>query len=387
MQNMSSQLSTIIKHFELPLSKLCLTMLPLPLRLSVAVGILLLTSLSLFIAYRPAIIRAQLPGFPSSLGQAFSSITGLAPYLFHENLSDTVVVHQSSPYFRAAYATFLSAPLNSSALDGYFLGARTLTYSLLHDPKTRTTHNLPLLILVTPDVSSAHRNQLTADGATIVQVPHLHADWIKPGDARWRDVLAKLHLFNLISYRKICFLDSDTLVTGVLDGIFEDAGTESVATGSDASQILSDEAPLPSTYLFAAHAEALNFYAHDIPPPSHGYLNAGFFVLGPSTELFNYYTSLLEGPGANATGKFVGGYPEQDLLNYAHRWNGNMPWRELRNWRWNVNWPTRRDWEAGARSFHAKYWEEKGTGGHDDVLWEMWQVKRRAMERLLGVSS
>jgi len=358
----------------------------LPIRFFVAVVLFLLITISLFTAYRPATVRAQLPGFSSSPAQALSSVTGLAPYLLHENTSDVTVVHQSSPYFRAAYATFLSARLNSSASDGYFLGARTLTYSLLHDPKTRTTHNLPFLVLVTPDVSTTHRDRLTADGATIVEVPHLHADWIKPGDIRWRDVLAKLHLFNLTSYRRICFLDSDTLVTGVLDGIFEDTGTEMMATAQDAEQLFADESPLPSTYLFAAHAEALNFYNHDIPPPSHGYLNSGFFVLGPSTELFNYYISLLRPPEQNATGKFSGSFPEQDLLNYAHRWNGNMPWKEFKNWRWNVNWPTRRDWEAGARSFHAKYWEDKGTGGHDDVLWEMWQEKRRAMERLLGLS-
>lgn len=358
----------------------------LPLRFCIAIALLLLTSISLITTYESEHVRAQLPRLPTSLTQAFSSVTSLAPYLFHES-TNTPIIHQSSPYFRAAYATFLSAPLDQTAVDGYFLGVRTLAYSLLHDPKTRTTHNLPLLVLVTPDVTAAHRDQLAKDGARIIEVPHLHANWIKPGDVRWRDVLAKLHLFNLIAYRKICFLDSDTLITGALDGIFEDPATDTMSTGQDPSQILADETALPSSYLFAAHPEALNFYDHSIPPTSHGYMNAGFFVLGPSTELFDYYNSLLLAVnGTRTKTKFAGVFPEQDLLNYAHRWGGNMPWQELKNWRWNVNWPTRGDWEAGARSFHAKYWEEKGTGGHDDVLWEMWREKRRAMENLLGAS-
>jgi len=292
--------------------------------------------------------------------------------------TDQSTLHRSSPYYRAAYATFLSAPPDNTSTDGYLLGALVLTYSLFHDPVTRTIHDLPLLILTTPDVAPAALTRLTALGATIVPVPHLHVTGFTPGSPRWRDVLSKLHLFNLIAYRKICFLDADTLVTGALDGVFEDVGTSVQYTAEDAAQLHADEAPLPGKYIFAAHAEALGFYDHAIPPPPHDYLNAGFFVLGPSTTLFTYYLSLLSSPPP--TPKFPGTYPEQDLLNYAHRRSGNMPWRTFADWTWNVNWPTRRDLDAGARSFHAKYWEERGTGGHDDVLWEMWQEKRRGME-------
>jgi len=308
------------------------------------------------------------------------TLTALSPHLdLFRPRPDQSTLHRSSPYYRAAYATFLSAPISNTTDDGYLLGALLLAYALLHDPTTRTVHDLPLLILTTPDVSPSHLTRLTALGAAIIPVPHLHAPGITPGSLRWRDVLSKLHLFNLTAYRKICFLDADTLVTGALDGVFEDAGTMMQYTAEDAAQLHADEAPLPGKYIFAAHAEALGFYDHAIPPPPHDYLNAGFFVLGPSTTLFEYYTSLLNA-SSSPTPKFSGTFPEQDLLNYAHRRSGNMPWTSFEDWRWNVNWPTRRDLEAGARSFHAKYWEERGTGGHDDVLWDLWNGKKREME-------
>lgn len=342
--------------------------------------LLLITTLSI---YSSKHLQAGLQTLPLGLTSTLSSVAALSPYLFRGKPQEDLI-HPSSPYYRAAYATFLSAPDDgSSGGNSYFLGARVLAYSLLHDGNTSTTRNLPLLVLVTPDVPFAFRDRLTLDGATIIEVPHIHTDWIKPGDSRWRDVLAKLQLFNLTAYRKICFLDADTLITGHLDGVFEDAGVRPQYTREDAEQIHTDEASLPGTYSFAAHSEALGFYEHKIPPKPHGYLNSGFFVLSPSTTLFNYYLSLLKASVGPA--RFSGKFPEQDLLNYAHRWNGNMPWKQLVDWRWNVNWPTRRDLEAGARSFHAKYWEPKGTGGHDDVLWEMWQQKKRNMEKLLGV--
>jgi hypothetical protein len=47
-------------------------------------------------------------------------------------------------------------------------------------------------------------------------------------------------------------------------------------------------------------------------------------MFAPSKEMFNYYTSFL-----NIKDSFDPRYPEQNLLNYAHRWGGPMPWKEL----------------------------------------------------------
>lgn len=137
---------------------------------------------------------------------------------------------------------------------------------------------------------------------------------------------------------------------------------------------LPDEDPTPSTYLFASKVEAWA-YEHRIPPlplpavpkpralstpapplgedePDPPYTNVGFFVMRPSRELFSHYMSILRSPG-----KFEPRFPEQNLLNYAHRRDGAMPWSRL-DWKWNMGFPTMKDFEGGARSFHAKYWDQ-----------------------------
>ena len=286
---------------------------------------------------------------------------------------------------RVAFATFLAANANpdrkptdeeSAAIndedDGYFLGTRVLAYQLLHSRSAGTNNSIPFLVLCTLDVSKRKRDRLKKDGATIVVVEKLQADWVHPGTARWVDVLAKLRLFQLTEYSKICFIDADMLVTAPLDGVFFDEATLTQATLPNPEQIKEDEGALPRTYMLATHGDYFG-YAHAYPPVTDmDYLNCGFFVFTPSTVLFNYYISLLKLPG-----RFDPGFPEQNLLNYAHRRDGNMPWKPL--WYgWNVNWPTAKDWRGGARSFHAKYWD--GDPSHDPVLKAIWREQRAEME-------
>ncbi|CAK3850620.1 Hypothetical predicted protein [Lecanosticta acicola] len=286
---------------------------------------------------------------------------------------------------KVAFATFLAANANpgrketdaeSAAIDdaddGYFIGTRVLAYQLLHSRSAGTNNSIPFLVLCTRDVSLRKRTILKSEGATIVLVEKLDNGWVQQGNPRWQDVMTKLRLFQLTQYSKICFIDADMLVTAPLDGVFFDEATLTQATLPHQEAIKEDEAPLPRTYLFATHADYWG-YDHEYPPPtSLSYLNCGFFVFTPSIPLFDYYVSLLSLPG-----RFDPTFPEQNLLNYAHRQDGNMPWRPL--WYgWNVNWPTEKDWRGGARSFHAKYWD--GDPSHDPVLKAIWKEQRAEME-------
>lgn len=286
---------------------------------------------------------------------------------------------------KVAFATFLagnanpdrkatdeeSAEINDED-DGYFQGTRVLAYQLLHSKTAATNNSIPLLVLCTRDVSKRKRDRLKKDGATVVLVEKLGAEWAHAATPRWVDNLVKLRLFQLTEYNKICFIDADTLVTKPLDGVFFDEATLTQATLPNPAQIKDDEAALPRTYMFASHGEFYG-YNHPYPPnPDLTYLNGGFFVFTPSLVLFNYYMSLLERPG-----KFDPGFMEQNLLNYAHRRDGSMPWKPL--WYgWNVNWPTANDWRGGARSFHAKYWD--GDPSHDAVLKAIWREQKAEME-------
>ncbi|KAF2222047.1 nucleotide-diphospho-sugar transferase, partial [Elsinoe ampelina] len=241
--------------------------------------------------------------------------------------------------------------------DGYFLGARVLTYQLLHSPVTGTNLSLPFVVLVTPDVAARKTARLRADGATVVQVPRVENGWIKAADPRWRDVMTKLRLWELTQYEKVCFVDADTLVTGRLDEVFWDEGTVLRHTRPEGGKGQGgereehpDEGSLPRNYMFAAHVDSWG-YEHVWPPPLDvEYFNVGFFCFRPDREVFEYYQRV-----AGLEGRFDPGMPEQNLLNYAHRRGGAMPWARL--WEgWNVNWPTEKDYRRGVHSFHAKYW-------------------------------
>ncbi|GAB7349490.1 hypothetical protein MBLNU459_g0201t1 [Dothideomycetes sp. NU459] len=301
----------------------------------------------------------------------------------------SVATHSASQNNKArvAFATFLAGNANpgkeaddeaSAAIndrdDGYFQGARVLAYQLLHSPTAGTNASIPFLVLVTADVSERKRQRLRLDGATVVPVDKLAADWVHPANARWADVMTKLRLFELVQFAKICFVDADTLVTRRLDGVFHDEATLlQQHTLADPRAVRPDEAALPRTYMLATHADYWG-YDHAFPPVNAAadYLNCGFFVFAPSRRLFDYYLSLLRLPG-----RFDPAFPEQNLLNYAHRRDGNMPWKPL--WYgWNVNWPTERDWKGGAASFHAKYWD--GDPSHDPVLKAIWREQRAEME-------
>ncbi|PPJ57567.1 hypothetical protein CBER1_10530 [Cercospora berteroae] len=300
---------------------------------------------------------------------------GAAPY------SQQVVLQTH----KVAYATFLAGSTSgdrretdeeSAAIDdaddGYYLGARVLAYLLLHSKSAGTNNSIPFLVVCTRDVSKRKRDRLKKDGATIVLVEKLKKDWVQAADARWADVLAKLRLFQLIDYDKILFIDADTLVTAPLDGVFFDESTLTQGTKALPQAIKDDEAELPRTYMFATHSDFWG-YDHPYPPPTDlSYLNCGFFIFTPSVKLFDYYMSLLQ-----LQGRFDPSFPEQNLLNYAHRQDGNMPWKPL--WYgWNVNWPTANDWRGGARSFHAKYWD--GDPSHDPILKAIWKEQRAEMQ-------
>merc|ERR1712070_69864 len=260
-----------------------------------------------------------------------------------------------------AYATFLAG--DSSALaedkvlehDKYFVATRILAYQLLHAPETKSKHGYPFIVLVTSDVSAEKRERLRKDGAVVWEAPAMDAGWVKTDVSTWQNVMSKLRLWELTEYERICFLDGDTILTDTMDGIFEDAAATMQESGKDQEATEADEAAVPSTYVFAGVPEPK--MKHHYPPSDKegdwyniNYLNAGFFVLQPSQELLNYSTSL-----TTLEDRFDPHLPEQNLLNYAHRREGNMPWKQLDS-KWNMHYPSTDDLEGGVVSLHEKWW-------------------------------
>jgi alpha-N-acetylglucosamine transferase len=112
---------------------------------------------------------------------------------------------------KVAIATFLSGGEDPSAPiedDFYFQAARTLTYQLLHDPKTRSKRaDIPFLVLCTKDVAISKVKRLELDGATVKVVPDVPLPyWISTGVTRWKDQFTKLRIFEMVEYERVLFI-------------------------------------------------------------------------------------------------------------------------------------------------------------------------------------
>ena len=300
-----------------------------------------------------------LPSFNSATLGRFKSRLGSPKYAFTTFLTKSETLSYSE---------------DDDESDWYFQMVRTLAFKLLHDPTTRSDPPIPFIVLVTPDYEPRKRRRLEAYGAEVRELELLEADWIQPAMPRWHSVMTKLRLFQMTEFEKILFLDADQMILRRLDNIFNEVNATSVR--QNVKQIREDEAPLPEQYLLAGRPEFKTDYSHKVPPaednPSHkGYntLNAGFLLLKPSMTLFDYYMSVL-----GIEGRFDSRFPEQNLLQYAHRQNGNMPWRHL-DWHWNVNWGRFEDIDEGVRSFHSRFflkdlgWGNKVEGRLARVWW------------------
>ncbi|KAL2064274.1 hypothetical protein VTL71DRAFT_4768 [Oculimacula yallundae] len=279
-----------------------------------------------------------------------------------------------------AFATILLPPSNNSEdaeeIDHYLTSTRILNYQLNHSKKTRSRKGIPFLVVVTPDIIPWKRNLLEREGATVIFAERIlpGTDWIEPMNERWKDVMLKLRLFELVDYDKILFLDADTYLLKPMDKIFRDSSARPTKTGKFEKEIRADEAPLPEKYLLATLPEIMHT-THPWPPTPWPRFNAGFFLLQPSIELFEYYISLL-----TLRDRFDSTYPEQNLLNYAHRECGNMPWTHLKVG-WNVNQPNINDVRRGVKSVHAKLWTEGSElEPIPDELRRMWETTKSEME-------
>ncbi|WVQ82109.1 hypothetical protein IAT38_004237 [Cryptococcus sp. DSM 104549] len=121
---------------------------------------------------------------------------------------------------REAYVTFLS-----SSSRHYFTSARLLLFALQHDPLTSDPYR-PFIVLATPSVPRAYTQQLAAEGAVVVVKPTIEGLPSDPTNPRWRDVYAKLHVFNMTQFDRVVFYDADHLVLRPVESIWDAPGAE-----------------------------------------------------------------------------------------------------------------------------------------------------------------
>jgi hypothetical protein len=71
----------------------------------------------------------------------------------------------------------------------------------------------------------------------------------------------------------------------------------------------------------------------------------------PGMDIMNYYLSLFDTPG-----RFPSQGMEQELLNYAHRQGGNMPWKNVSE-HWSVHMPMMADVNGGVVALHNRWFD------------------------------
>lgn len=314
-----------------------------------------------------------------------SNLTNLEWLLGHKTAADTAAVPNADiekatngTGKRYAFATLLAGKFNVTEQpkdedNGYFVSARLLAYQLMHNKDTCVDSSIDVIVFATPFVPQSQRDRLDRDGAKVLVVEPIMPEEL-PGERRWALSLTRFQLWKYTQYEKICFIDADTLVTGNLGDVFNDPATQLLDVGKNENETKSDEVGLPQSYLFAGKPEA-GGWEHPYPPNESGYLNAGFFVAGPSREMFEYYVDL-----AKKSDRVDMGFMDQGVLNYAHRKEGNMPWQVLDS-QWNINFARKKDYDGGCKSFHDKYWDGEGEeASADPFLKGLWQEQRKVME-------
>jgi hypothetical protein len=263
------------------------------------------------------------------------------------NLSD----RDNSKSPRYAFATILTTENDLEFPDieePYLQAARLLTFQLLRNPRTRNRiDNVPFLILVTPNIPQKHRNVLRREGATVIPVEAPGSDWGSLESQRWNGLITKLNLWKLEEYDKIVFLNVDSVIFRPIHEIFEDPATVKRVT-------IDPTAKMPKNYMIAAPQDSwmdLNtqlMSGQGFDRKSH--LDNGFLILHPSKVLYNYYINLL-----HILDKHDSSHPEQNLLDYAHRADGPMPWQIL-GFGWNLKDASRSDYGKGLKSINHKWW-------------------------------
>ena len=244
----------------------------------------------------------------------------------------------------------------------------------MHQPQTRTNTSIPYVV-VTHEVSQSKRARLEKDGAKVEVVDTISDPaWLNTV-GRYRCVMNKLRIFQQTEYDKVLYMDADMLVTRRMDAIFEDEATRIKEPDHD-MDIGIETAPLPSSFLMAGQAQQVDRLHHYPPDPSKDWFCSGFMVVKPSQEIFEYYSSILEREYS-----FDPAFPDQNLLNYAHRWDGPMPWTKV-YYKWTSTYPTIKEYAMGAATLHEKYWKRENRNEQEgqNVLGDMWSKVKRDME-------
>ncbi|KAF2105184.1 nucleotide-diphospho-sugar transferase, partial [Lophiotrema nucula] len=272
----------------------------------------------------------------------------------------------SNPKKNYAYATFM-ATHNPSLKDPYYMAIHSLIYRVLWSPRSRTTQ-YPFIVFVADFVTQEQRDALAGAGAIVRELAPL--EWnpnVEGVQHRWKDLFAKLNMWNETDFSRILFLDADAFPVANIDEMFEIAPVQKCTEGKLGLDDLLEEdfSAVCEEYVFAGVPQN-PFNETDIN------INVGAMVFSPSPRM---HQRLLQ--NYVKTDRYNCLMAEQAFLNWMFNINGAFPATELER-KWGGFFPNEQD-EGRLKVVHEKLWsEEKGW------LREEWVTQWQAMLKFYG---
>ncbi|PVI01542.1 glycosyltransferase family 8 protein [Periconia macrospinosa] len=243
-----------------------------------------------------------------------------------------------------AYATFM-ATRNPSVKDPYYLAIHSLIHRLLWSDRSSSA-KYPFIVFVADFVTQEQRDLLSGAGAVVRELQPLEWKPNVPGvQARWKDLFAKLNMWNETDFTRILFLDADAFPLGKIDDMFETAPLQQCKSAkiTDDDKLL-DGTPVCEPYVFAGVPQQ-PFNATD---PN---INVGSMVFSPSKHM---HQRLLQ--NYVKTDRYDCLMAEQAFLNWQFNPNGAFPPTKLER-EWGGFFPDETE-EGKLKVVHEKIWSQ-----------------------------
>ncbi|KAF2736413.1 nucleotide-diphospho-sugar transferase, partial [Polyplosphaeria fusca] len=256
-----------------------------------------------------------------------------------------------------AYATFM-ATRSPSLKDPYYLAIHSLIHRLLWSPRSRSTSH-PFIVYVASFVTPTQRALLSGAGALVRDLAPLDWNPSVPGiQHRWKDLFAKLNMWNDTEFERIAFLDADAFPVQNIDAMFDVAPAQPcVADRLTLDDVLSDGSSVCEDYVFAGVPQ-------DPFNATHPNINVGSMVFSPSKRM---HERLLRNYGK--TDRYDCLMAEQAFLNWQFEASGAFPASVLER-EWGGFFPGEGE-EGRLRVVHEKIWMEGGWLGREwEVGWK-----------------
>ncbi|OQS02796.1 hypothetical protein THRCLA_21326 [Thraustotheca clavata] len=257
---------------------------------------------------------------------------------------------------KRAYATLLGT-------NAYVTGAEVLRSSLLSAGSP-----YPLVIMYTPQVTQLVLDRLSKlDNIVlhpIIPITPTPTQMVSYAFDRFKEVWAKLHVFELDDYDMVVFLDADMLCLNNMDELFDMIGNEPTSLVASLACICNPHRLAHYPKWWCSENCSYSYIEKGLDA-SHcpKYFNSGMFVLHPSKATFARLENKMS--GEEDLRRFF--FPDQCFLNEV------FPDFTIANYKYNAL--------KTLRNAHSKLWNIKDVKNVHYILQKPWEVDRKDKSR------